>query len=207
MSLVDWTPLALLALAVAAASSPGSPKARARAETAAPGRDDFDFLLGKRWRVRNTLLKERLAGSTETVEFEAVLEGGREIAGGWGNIDCFLATRDGEAFEGNSLRFFDPKTRRWTIHWVDSRNPVLRPQVEGTFENGVGTFLGEETFQGRKVKLRFLWKDIGPTSARWEQAYHDDEAGSWETNWIMEFELLGEDGDGVGARSTGDDAP
>jgi hypothetical protein len=99
-----------------------------------------------------------------------------------------VAVRDGEPFEGNSLRLFDPKTGEWTIYWIDSRDPVPRFQVRGHFEGDVGTFYGEDDFQGRKVRLRFLWKIVSDRTARWEQAYWDEAAGDWETNWVMEFE-------------------
>lgn len=148
---------------------------------------DFDFLLGKRWKVHNRVLQERLVGSTEWTEFEATLEKVQPIVGGLGNFDSFKAVLEGEAFEGNSLRLFDPETGDWTIYWVDSRNPKLREQVVGRFENGLGEFFGEETYRGKTVEMRFRWSVASPRSARWEQAYLDETNGSWETNWIMEF--------------------
>ena len=93
----------------------------------------------------------------------------------------------GEPFEGNSLHLFDPKTETWTIYWVDSRNPELREQFTGSFENGVAEIFGEELYQGKTVKMGFIWSEITPSSARWEQAYLDASSGEWETNWIMEF--------------------
>jgi hypothetical protein len=152
------------------------------------GARDFDFLVEHRWRVHNRVLAARLAGSTEWREFEATLQDGMQIARGRGNVDRFVAVRDGEPFEGNSLRLFDPKTGEWTIYWIDSRDPVPRFQVRGHFEGDVGTFYGEDDFQGREVRLRFLWKIVSDRTARWEQAYWDEAAGDWETNWVMEFE-------------------
>ncbi|HXV59467.1 MAG TPA: DUF1579 domain-containing protein [Vicinamibacteria bacterium] len=152
--------------------------------TAGPG--DFDFLLGKRWQVHNRVLIERLVGAEEWTEFEAVLDEVRPIANGLGNVDRFTADWNGP-FEGNSIRLYDPRTERWAIWWVDSRNPELRFQVEGRFENGRGEFFGEEVYRGRAVKMRFLWKDITSTSATWEQAYLDEGTREWETNWIMTF--------------------
>jgi hypothetical protein len=35
--------------------------------------------------------------------------------------------------------------------------------------------------------MRFIWSRIGPTSARWEQAFSADGGASWEMNWIMDF--------------------
>jgi hypothetical protein len=58
----------------------------------------------------------------------------------------------------------------------------------GRFENGVGTFLADETFKGKPIKVRFLWLDITPTSHRWEQAFSEDGGKTWETNWITQFQ-------------------
>ena len=157
------------------------------AATVRSGMQDFDFLIGHRWNVKNRVLGKRLSGSTEWTEFDAVLDDVRKIAGGYGNVDKFTAVLGGEPFEGNSLRLFDPKTETWTIYWVDSRNPELRKQVTGAFENGVAELFGEELYQGKTVKMRFVWSHITPSSARWEQAYFDVSASEWETNWVMNF--------------------
>jgi hypothetical protein len=43
---------------------------------------------------------------------------------------------------------------------------------------------------GREVRLRFFWKDITQSSARWEQAFSFDGGRTFETNWVMDFERV-----------------
>ncbi len=154
-------------------------------------RTDFDFLLGK-WEVRNRRLKARLVGSDEWVEFSARLEKGRKLLNGLALMDQFKAEFDGKYFEGASLRLFNPVTEQWTIYWMDTNHPEITEQVVGGFKDGIGEFYGEELFQGKPVKLRFIWSEITARSARWEQAYFDEARSRWEINWIMEFTRIEE---------------
>jgi len=57
----------------------------------------------------------------------------------------------------------------------------------GAFEDGVGTFLCDDTFEGKVIKVRFLWKPLAAESCRWEQAFSEDGGKTWETNWVMDF--------------------
>jgi len=59
--------------------------------------------------------------------------------------------------------------------------------VFGNFQNGVGTFNGDDTFNGKPIKVRFIWSKITASSAQWEQAFSPDGGKSWETNWVMDF--------------------
>jgi hypothetical protein len=74
---------------------------------------------------------------------------------------------------------------------LDSRQPhQLDPPVVGGFHNGVGTFFADDQFQGKPIRVRFIWSDITPSSARWQQAFSDDAGATWETNWIMDFKRV-----------------
>ena len=37
------------------------------------------------------------------------------------------------------------------------------------------------------MRVRYVWSEITPSSARWEQAFSVDDGETWETNWIMEL--------------------
>ena len=146
---------------------------------------DFDFWMG-RWNVRNRRLSRRLAGSDEWEEFEAKVAA-RPLPARLGNEDVFCTDFDG-GFVGMSFRFFDPASELWSIYRADSRRPgVLDPPVFGSFSGDTGVFLGEDTFEGRPILVRFLWSGITTPTPRWEQAFSDDGGETWETNWTMDF--------------------
>lgn len=150
---------------------------------------DFDFWMGW-WNVRNRRLRERLAGSTEWEEFAATSVA-RPILGGLGNEDEFRTDWNGGVV-AMSFRFFDPEMRRWSIYWADSRRPgVLDPPVFGAFDGDTGVFEGDDLFEGRPVRVRFVWSGVTTPTPRWEQAFSDDDGETWETNWIMDFTRAG----------------
>jgi hypothetical protein len=147
---------------------------------------DFDFHFGS-WRAHHRRLKERLAGSTDWVEFGGTATAG-PLLGGSGNMDDNVFHTPGGDYRGVTLRAFNPETKTWAIWWLDGRFPhTLDSPMIGSFENGVGTFYADETFNGEPIKVRFLWLDITPTSHRWEQAFSTDGGKTWETNWVTVF--------------------
>ena len=151
-----------------------------------PAVHDFDFLPGT-WRVHHRRLRLRLAGSAEWDEFD-----GTSVAwpllGGAGNVDDNILELPDGRYRAASLRSYDPAADRWSIWWLDGRNPGrLDPPVVGGFAGGVGTFLGPDTFDGRPIVVRFQWSGITERAARWEQAFSADDGETWEVNWVMEL--------------------
>jgi hypothetical protein len=94
------------------------------------------------------------------------------------------------AYFAEGLRAYDSKSAQWAIWWLDGRYPSgpLDPPVKGRFENGIGSFYGDYTQDGKPMRVRFLWSNITPTSARWEQSSSSDAGKTWDVNWIMNFE-------------------
>lgn len=149
------------------------------------GAGDFDFIHGS-WRVHHRKLRERLAGSTDWIEFGGTMEA-ESILGGLANFDRNVIDLPGGRYDASTLRLFHPDTDQWSLHWIDGRDPRIDPPLYGKFESGIGTFFGDDTFRGQPIRLRFLWQRPTPVTARWEQAFSADGGATWETNWIMEF--------------------
>jgi hypothetical protein len=149
---------------------------------------DFDFLFGE-WTIANRKLEAPLAADAKWLEFGAMVEV-RPILGGLGNVDLYSAPdfpgRPG--YHGFGLRLLDPETGLWRIWWASTTGSgQLDTPVVGRFRDGEGRFECDDLLDGRAVKVRFDWKDIAPSSARWEQSFSFDDGGTYETNWIMEL--------------------
>lgn len=142
---------------------------------------DFDFLHGS-WDVVNRRLVNRLSGSDEWEEFPsvAVCHGFFEGAGIFDEI--VFPTK---GFRGATLRIFDTQRERWAIYWVNSESGTLQAPVFGTFTDGKGVFYGDDFHEGTPIRMRFVWSEITPVSALWEQAFSADGEKTWETNWTM----------------------
>ena len=56
----------------------------------------------------------------------------------------------------------------------ENNGPALVAAGQRRFKNGIGTFFGDTMLNGKPVRVRFIWSQITPTSARWEQAYSAD---------------------------------
>ncbi len=181
--------IALLCLCLAA---PGQLAAQSRhqAASAVTGLHDFDFLVGQ-WHTQHRKLKQRLANNHEWIEFEGTLSN-RPLMGGYSNVDDTVLDVPGAPYRGVALRSFDSKTQQWSIWWLDSRAPSqpLDPPMIGGFHNGVGTFYGDDTVRGKRVRARFIWSKITPTSGHWEQADSPDGGKTWETNWVQDITRL-----------------
>jgi hypothetical protein len=154
-----------------------------------PAVHDFDFYMGS-WAVHHRRLKKRLAGNDEWEEFEGTSRAW-PLLGGAGNVDDNVLELPGGTYRALSLRSYDAVADQWSIWWLDGRNPgVLDPPVVGGFEDGVGTFVAEDTFEDRPILVRFIWSDITATTCRWEQSFSPDAGETWEVNWVMESTRL-----------------
>ena len=191
---VGCAPQAIHAEPGASAKSACPPSATAGGAVAKSGESihtssaprDWDFLVG-RWNVKHRRLKARLAGSTEWEEFN-----GTSVLwltmGGAGTFDENVLELPSGTYRANGIRAYDPKSRQWSIWWLDERHPTyIEPPVMGGFKEGLGTFVGDDTLNGRPIKVRFQWSKITSNSAHWEQAFSPDGGATWEVNWAMDF--------------------
>ena len=173
-------------------SSPPTTEAPA-SETPRDGQHDFDFALG-RWEFHLRRLRDPLTGSTEWVDYHGESHA-RPLWNGRANIDELrIESADGDVIDGLTLRLYDRETGEWKLYWANARNGALSlPPTVGRFaEDGHGEFYDREELNGRPILVRFIWSEITPTSAHFEQAFSLDDGATWEVNWISDQTRIGD---------------
>ncbi len=161
------------------------------AAAARDGSHDFDFLVGT-WSTKNRRLLHPLSGDNTWETFESRMTV-QQLPGRFGNVDLFEPVQWRPGFLGMGLRLYNPATHKWSSYWLTNRNAGmvgetgrLDTPVVGGFHDGVGTMESRETWEGRPIRVRFVWYDITARSARWRQEFSADDGKTWEVNWIAE---------------------
>lgn len=151
--------------------------------------EGFYFLAGK-WRVHHKKLKDTSSGKQEWIEFEGTASFFTLLDG----IVSVEELRDdkGAPF-GSAMRTFDIQRRVWLDAWVSAGSGVLQSPIEGRFEGDVGTFTATDSWDGKTILVRGVWKRISGNEVTWEQASSSDEGKTWDDNWFMRFERIDQD--------------
>lgn len=160
--------------------------ALAQAPTPLPDGGAFAFLAGE-WRIANRYHRRRPDGTYFWDEFpgEATV---RPVLAGNGSIEELrIPARN---FGGLGIRLYDAGRRAWKDYWVDGTQRVVADPSYGTFENGVGTWIANDTEDGRS-KSRGIWDRITPTSCRWFSSISRDAGATWEDVWYMAWTRAG----------------
>jgi hypothetical protein len=157
------------------------------AATEHDGRHDFDFEIGT-WKIHLKRLDHRLTGSTNWVEFDGTSVT-RKVWDGRADLEEFETDSPaGGHIEGLTLRLYDPQTHQWSLYWATSKSGAMGAPTIGKFKNGRGEFFDTEPSgpTGRSILCRFVWSEITPNSAHFEQSFSDDGGKTWEVNWITD---------------------
>jgi hypothetical protein len=163
----------------------------ASAPAAQPDRQhDFDFEDGT-WKIHLKRLQHPLTGSHTWVEFDGTSTT-RQLWNGNAHIEQFETDGAAGHIEGLTLRIYHPQSHQWSIHWANSNDGTLEQAMVGEFKNGRGEFYDQEPYHGRMIFVRFVWSDITPNSAHFEQSFSDDGGKTWEVNWITDQTRVGD---------------
>jgi hypothetical protein len=150
-----------------------------------PGQHDFDFEAGT-WNIHLKRRLRPLTGSNEWVEFDGTSVT-QPVWNGRAWIEQFDTRGPSGPMQGLTLRLFNPQSHQWRLDWANAKNGALGgPPNVGEFRNGVGEFYCQDTYNGRMILIRYVWSNITPNSAHFEQAFSDDGGKTWEVNWITD---------------------
>ena len=164
---VDAQPDAALAIPATPAGSP----------------QDFDFEHGH-WRTTLRRRLHPLSGSDLWADYAGTTIV-RPVLGGRANLVELDVSGPAGRLQGLSLRLFDTTQKRWTLNFSNATSGTLAAPMTGGFGGGRrGVFYSEETFDGKRVLVRFVIDVTSADSCRFEQAFSVDGGATWETNWI-----------------------
>jgi hypothetical protein len=167
-------------------SAPSSSAQAAPTPAEHDGSRDFDFEVGT-WTIHLKKRLHPLTGSNNWVEFDGISMT-RKIWDRGAQIEQFdTASPSAGHIEGLTLRVYDPKGHQWRLYWGNSKMGQLAgpPQI-GEFKDGRGEFYCQDTFGDRTILIRYLWSDLTPNSAHFEQSFSNDGGKTWEVNWITD---------------------
>jgi hypothetical protein len=157
------------------------------------GQHDFDFELGN-WKIHLKRLVHPLTGSKAWFEFDGTSVA-KKLWDGRAQIEQFETDGASGHIEGLTLRLYNPESHQWRLYWANGKDGVLEQPMIGEFKNGIGEFYDQEPLNGRAIYVRFIWSQITPNSAHFEQSFSDDGGKTWEVNWITDQTRVPEDGE------------
>jgi hypothetical protein len=148
------------------------------APAARDGAHDFDFDLGV-WTTHIIRRLHPLSGSDQTVELTGTVTV-RQVWGGRGQLEEIEANSPNGHWEGMTVFLYDPKARQWSMNFANSSVGKFTTPMIGSFQNGRGELIGQDTLDGRSILVRGVWSDIGPTSHTYQESYSADGGRTWE---------------------------
>lgn len=163
-----------------------NPKSCLAADDSVAGRDgshDFDFFSGRKWKIQG---RKRVGRFVKPEKWEEMV--GVEISRRIGDKAMLEEVVFPEWRPKNKLvilRIYDPITRKWSIY--DANNPdEISPPLVGSFDRGVGIFIGDDKIDNQPVKVRYTWT-CDWVQPRFQQEFSNDNGRTWIVDWTMEF--------------------
>ena len=136
----------------------------------APGPRQFDFWLGD-WEVTWG------EGERGRNRVEAALDGHVVIE----NFDG----RPSTPLQGMSVSVYHPARGLWQQTWVDNTGNYWA--FTGRFAEGRMILGTEVEREGRLVRLRMVWHNIGPEALDWNWERSDDGGQAWSVLWALHY--------------------
>ncbi len=142
------------------------------------GAHDFDFDLGV-WKTHITRRLHPLTASDETMQLTGTVTV-RKVWDGRGQLEEIEADGPKGHWEGMTVFLYDPNARQWSMNFANSSVGKFAPPMIGSFENGRGELISQDTLDGRSILVRAVWSDITPTSHTYQESYSADGGRTWQ---------------------------
>jgi hypothetical protein len=154
----------------------------ADSESASPaavqdGQHDFDFDFGV-WRTHIRRILDPLSGATHSIELNGTVTV-RKVWDGRAALEEIETDGPSGHWEGMTLFIYDPSARQWSMNFVNSKVGQLGTPLIGSFSNGRGELIGQDTLDSRTILVRGVWSDIEPDSHQYEESYSADGGKTW----------------------------
>jgi hypothetical protein len=146
------------------------------------GQHDFDFDIGV-WRTHIRRILDPLSGATHSVELNGTVTV-RKVWDGRAALEEIETDGANGHWEGMTLFLYNPAARQWTMNFVNSKMGQLGTPLVGSFTNGSGELIGQDTIDGRTILVRGVWSDIRPDSHQYEESYSADGGKTWARAFI-----------------------
>jgi len=177
--------LSLVLASLCAGTAAAQADAKTTTSAKRDGQRDFDFELGS-WKIHLKRLVHPLTGSTSWIEFDGTSVT-RKVWDGRAQIEEFEVDSPTGHIEGLTLRLYNPQSHQWSLYWANSKDGNMGgPPNVGEFKDGRGEFYCQDTFNGRAILIRYVWSEMTPNSAHFEQSFSEDGGKTWEVNWITD---------------------
>lgn len=149
------------------------------------GQHDFDFNIGV-WHSHIRRILDPLSGSTHSIELDGAVTV-RKVWGGRAQLEEIEADGPKGHWEGLTLFLYNPQARQWNQSFINSKIGELGPPLIGSFKNGRGELIAQDTFNGRSILVRGAWSDIKPDSHHYEESYSDNAGKTWAPALIADL--------------------
>lgn len=147
-----------------------------------PARHDFDFNVGT-WHTQITRILDPFAGGQQTMQINGTVSV-RKIWGGRAELEEIEAEGPKGHWEGLTLFLYNPKAHQWNQSFINSSEGVLNSPLIGSFKDGRGELLNQDTFKDRSILVKGVWSQIAADSHRYEESYSEDGGKSWKPAFI-----------------------
>src|SRR5258708_1019398 len=143
---------------------------------AQPGAHDFDFGFGV-WHTHIQRIADPFTDEKPSFEMDGT-KTARNVWGGRAKLEELEADGPKGHWEGLSLFLFNPKSQQWSQNFINSKVGVISSLV-GSFKDGRGELLQQDTFKGRSILVRGVWSGITANTRSYTESYSDGGGKTW----------------------------